>query len=118
MGSAPLNVPCEFILFYIAFFCFMVIANAMQARRKMEKTYCLGTVVSIIMVLAFASVLFNHVILGFSIFAVTIILSASGLLKILKIQKQEITKQLQRVDLSSPFNLKDFFKRRVAKACI
>lgn len=87
----------------------MVAVSAVQARRTKEKTYYLGAVVGLVMLLAFVFAFFNQLILALIVIVATGILSIVGLPKMLKVQMRELAKQLQEADLSSPLRVRDFF---------
>jgi protein-S-isoprenylcysteine O-methyltransferase Ste14 len=48
-----MKLPYELFFFGVSFFVFMAAVSAVQARRTKEKTYYLGAVVGLVMLLAF-----------------------------------------------------------------
>lgn len=104
-----MKLPYELFFFGVSFFGFMAAVSAVQASRTKEKTYHLGAVVGLVMLLAFVFAFFNHLILALIVIVATGILSVAGLPKMLKVQKRELAKQLQEADLSSPLRVRDFF---------
>ena len=104
-----MKLPYELFFFGVSFFTFMAVVSAVQARRTKEKTYYLGAVVGLVMLLAFVFAFFNQLILALIAVVATGILSIAGLPKMLKVQKRELVKQLQEADLSSTLRVRDFF---------
>ena len=97
------------MLFGVAFFGFMAVVNAVQAHRKKEKTYYLGSMIGFVVLLAFVFAFLNQLILAFILMIATGIFSIAVLLKLLKIQGRELAEQLQEADLSEPLRVRDFF---------
>ena len=104
-----MNLPYELSLFGIAFFGFMAVVNIVQAHRKREKTYYLSGMISFVVLLAFVFAFLNQPILFLILMIGTGIFSIAGLPKLLKIQKRELVKQLQKADLSAPLRVREFF---------
>ena len=104
-----MNLPYGLFLYGVAFFGLMTIVNAVQAHRKKEKAYYLAAMISFMVLLAFVFAFLNQLILAFILIIATGILSIAGLPRLLKIQDRELTKQLQKVDLSAPLRVRDFF---------
>lgn len=102
-------LPYEFVLFGIAFFGFMTAVNVVVAYRKGEKSYYLGAIVCLLMIHAFILVFLNRPTFAFFLIVAVGALSIAGLPKLLKAQRQELAKQLQKADLSAPLKLRDFF---------
>ena len=111
-----MNLPWGFVLFALAFFLFMAAANFVQAHRKKEKFYYFaGMVSSLVVVVVILLVLGQYILASilFAILAVIGVVTFPKTLKFygrnLKFRERELAKQLQKVDLSSPLRVKDFF---------
>jgi hypothetical protein len=103
------NLPFEFFLFCFVFFVLLTVVNTIQAHRKKEKAYYIGTMASFAMLLAIVFTFLSQFVLALIIIVVGGVFSLAGLPKILKARRQEITKQLQKEDLSASFRVRDFF---------
>jgi hypothetical protein len=95
------------MLFGIAFFGFMVVVGVVQARRKKEKAYYIGSVVSLLMLLWFISIIANQLIFALAFFVAWITLTIVGLPKMMKTMKREPLKELQETDFSAPLRVRE-----------
>jgi len=90
------------MLFGVAFFGFMVVVGVVKARRKKEKAYYIGAVMSFLMLLSSMFVILNQFILVLVLFVAIGILSVAGLPKTIEVLKREPLRELQETDLSAP----------------
>jgi len=84
------------------------VASIVKARRKRENTYYLITAVVFLMFLAVVVVLFNQFMLSFALIVVIGMLSIAILPKAMNLYRQEIVKQRQEADVSTPLSIRDF----------
>jgi len=95
------------MLFGVAFFGFMVVVGVVQARRKKEKAYYIGTVVSFLFLLFSIFIILNQFILALILFVAITLLSIAGLPKMMKTMKREPLKELQETDFSAPLRVRE-----------
>jgi hypothetical protein len=100
--------PLYWLLFFgVAFFGFMVVVGVVQARRKKEKAYYIGTVVSFFMLLWFISIIVNQLVFALAFFVAWVTLAIVGLPKMMKTMKREPLKELQETDFSAQLRVRD-----------
>jgi len=95
------------MLFGVAFFGFMVVVGVVKARRRKEKAYYIGAVVSFLMLLSSVFVILNQFILVLVLFVAIGILSVAALPKTIEVLRREPLKELQETDLSAPLRVRD-----------
>jgi hypothetical protein len=102
----------EFLLFAIVFFGFMAVVGAVQAHRKKEKAYYIGSLVGFSFVFVFVLILLYQFILALVLMAAIGVLSVVALPTAMRVQRRKIAKQIKRIDLSGlsdPLRIRDFF---------
>jgi hypothetical protein len=96
------------MLFGVAFFGFMVVVGVVKARRKKEKAYYIGALVSFLMLLSSVFVVLNQFVLVLFLFVAIGILSVAGFPQTIKLMTQEPLRELHETDFSVPLRLRDF----------
>jgi len=96
------------MLFGVAFFGFMVVVGVVKARRRKEKAYYIGAVMSFLMLLSSIFVILNQFILVLVLFVAIGILSVAGLPKTIELLRREPLKELQETDFSATLRGRDF----------
>ena len=96
-------------IFLLLVICGLVgFASIVKARRKRENIYYLITAVVFLMFLAVVVALLNQFLLSFALIIVTGILSIAILPQAMDLYRQEIVKQRQETDVSTPLSIRDF----------
>jgi len=84
------------MLFGVAFFGFMVVVGVVKARRRKEKAYYIGAVMSFLMLLSSVFVILNQFILVLVLFVAIGILSVAGLPKTIEVMRRERLRNCKR----------------------
>jgi len=84
------------------------VVSIVKARRRRERAYYLVSTVAFLALLAVVVALLNQILLSLALIVVAGLLSIASLPKVFDLSRQEVIKQWQKTDVSTPLRIRDF----------
>jgi hypothetical protein len=107
-GSSLMDPPYWAIFLLIVLCSLAGVVSIVKARRRRERAYYLVSTVAFLMLVAVVVALLNQFLLSLALIVVAGLLSIVSSPKVIDLYGQEMIKQRQETDVSTPLRIRDF----------